>query len=86
MTTATEIRRSNARDRFIADSVYLVLNSLLDWEPVKKLKQRCCVVSFTGFFQYEASSTVLYATKALERGSRQARKERIAVVNVRQDE
>ena len=29
--------------------------------------------------QYEASSTVLYATKALDRGSRQARKERIAV-------
>ena len=38
--------------------------------------------SFTGvfFFQHEASSTVLYATKALNRGSRPARKERIAVV------
>ena len=35
---------------------------------------------FYVFFQYEASSTVLYATKALDRGSRQARKERIAVV------
>ena len=78
MKTLTEIRRSSARDTFIAESVYLVLNSLLDWKPVKKLKQRCFVVSFT-FFQYEASSTVLYATKALDRGSRQARKERIAV-------
>ena len=79
LKTVTEINRSSARDTFIAESVYLVLNSLLDWKPVKKLKQRCFVVSFT-FFQYEASSTVLYATKALDRGSRQARKERIAVV------
>ena len=75
----TEIRRSSARDTFIAESVYLVLNSLLDWKPVEKLKQRCDVVSFT-FFQYVASSTVLYATMALNRESRQARKERIAVV------
>ena len=34
------------------------------------------------FFHYEASSTVLYATQALDRGSRQARQERIAVVSV----
>ena len=34
----TEIGWSNARDTFIAESVYLVLNSLLDWEPVEKLK------------------------------------------------
>ena len=46
---------------------------------MEKLKQRCDVVSFT-FFQYEASSTVLYATKALDRGSRPARKKRIVVV------
>ena len=39
------------------------------------------MVSLTLFFsQYVASSTVLNATKALDRGSRQARKERIAVV------
>ena len=44
---------------------------------MEKLKQICYVVSFT-FFEYEASSTVLYATKAMERGSRQARKEGIA--------
>ena len=58
MKTVTEIRRSSARDTVIAESVYLVLNSLFDWEPVEELKQRCDVVSFT-FFQYEASSTVL---------------------------
>ena len=51
MKTVTEIRRSRARDTFIAKSVDLVLNSLLDWEPVEKLKQRCDVVSFK-FFQY----------------------------------
>ena len=85
LKTVTEIRRSSARDTFIAESVYLVLNSLLDWKPVEKLKQRSYVVSFT-FFQYEASSTVLYVTKALHRGSRPARKERIAVVKVRQHE
>ena len=79
MKTVTEIRWSSAHDAFIAESVYLVLNSLFDWEPVEKLKQGCDMVSFT-FFQCEASSTVLYATKALDRGSRQARKERIAVV------
>ena len=38
------------------------------------------------FFQYEASSPVLYATKDLDRGSRQARKERIAVVEAGQNE
>ena len=79
LKTVTEIGRSSARDTFIADSVYLVLNSLLDWKPVDKLKQRCYVVSFT-IFQYEASTTVLYAMKDLDRGSRQARKERTAVV------
>ena len=63
---------------FIYQSVYLILNSLLDWKPVEKLKQSCYGVSFT-FFQYEANSTVLCATKTLDRGSRQARKERTAV-------
>ena len=45
-------------------------------------KQRSDVVSFTCVFfpQYVASSTVLNATKSLERGSRPARKERTAVV------
>ena len=30
LKTVTEIRRSSAQDTFIAESVYLVLNSLLD--------------------------------------------------------
>ena len=75
LKTVTEISRSSARDTFLAESVYLVLNSLLDWKPVKKLKQRCVMWSVLRFFQYKASSTVPYATKALDRGSRQARKE-----------
>ena len=54
LKTVTEVRRSSAHDTLIAQSVYFVLNSLLDWEPVEKLKWRCGVVSFT-FFQYEAS-------------------------------
>ena len=50
LKTVTEIRRNSARDTFIAESVYLVLNSLLDWKPVKKLKQKCYVVKFYVFF------------------------------------
>ena len=42
----TEIRQSSAHDSLIAESVYLILNSLLAWKPVDKLKQRCDVVSF----------------------------------------
>ena len=34
LKTVTEIRRSSARHKFIAESVYLVLNSLLHWKPV----------------------------------------------------
>ena len=78
LKTVTEIRRSSARDTFLAESVYsLVLNSLLDWKPVKKLKQRCVMWSVLRvcFFQYKASSTIPYVTMALDRGSRQARKE-----------
>ena len=47
LKTVTEIRRSSARDTVIAERVYLVLNSLLDWKPVEILKQRCDVGSFT---------------------------------------
>ena len=43
------------------------------------------VVSFT-FFQYEASSTVLYVKKAIVGGSRQTREESIAVVEAQQNE
>ena len=77
--TVTEVRWSSARDTFIAESVHFVLNSLWDWEPVERWKHRSDVVSYT-FFQYEASSTVLNATKATDRESRQARRDRAAVV------
>ena len=46
LKTVTEIRRSSAHATFIAESVYLVLNPLWDWEPVKILKERCDVVGF----------------------------------------
>ena len=35
LKTVTEIRRSSARDTVIAERVYLVLNSLLDWSQWK---------------------------------------------------
>ena len=48
LKTVTEIRRSSARKTFIAESVYLVLNSLgPDWEPAERSKQRSDVASFT---------------------------------------
>ena len=52
LTTVTEIRWSSARDTVITESVYLVLNSFLDWKPAEKLKQRCYVVSLTFFQQF----------------------------------
>ena len=52
-------------DTFIAESVYLVLNSLWGWEPVKKLKQRGDIVSFLFFFsvggeQHSSECTASY--------------------------
>ena len=40
LNTVTEMSRNSACNTSIAESVYLVLNSLLDWEPVDRLKQR----------------------------------------------
>ena len=76
MKTVTEVRRSSAGDTFIAECLsctefFVGLGA--NGDPVMWSILRV-------FFQYEASSTVLYATKALDRGSRQARKERTAVV------
>ena len=48
LKTVTEIRRSSVRDTVIAESVYLVLNSLWDWQPAERLKQESDMVSFTG--------------------------------------
>ena len=47
LKTVTEIRRSSARDTFIAENVYLVLNSLWNCESVERLKKRSDMVSFT---------------------------------------
>ena len=38
LKTVAEIRRSSAWCTFIAESVYLVLNSVLDWEPVGEIE------------------------------------------------
>ena len=77
LKTVTEIRRRWTRDT--CRECFILYWILFGKLKLGKLKQKIDVVSFT-FFQYEVSSTVLYATKALDRGSRQARKERIAVV------
>ena len=62
MRTVTDIRQSSAFDTFIAESVYLVLNYLCNWEPVERLKQKSNMVSFTSF-QDDESSTILNAFK-----------------------
>ena len=49
LKTVTQIKRSSARNTCIAKSIYLVMNSLWDWESVGKLKQRRDAVSFTCF-------------------------------------
>ena len=46
LRTVREIRRSSVRNTFIAENVYLVLNSLWDSEPVARLKQSNSVVTF----------------------------------------
>jgi len=62
LKTVTEIRRSRAC------GVYLVLNSLWDWEAVERLTERSLGRFYVLFFQYEVGSTVLYATKARQKG------------------
>ena len=60
LKTVTKITWWSACDTVIAQSVSLVLNSLLDWEPVKKLKQRCEVVSFTFFSMRQVAQFCLW--------------------------
>ena len=62
LRTVTDIRQSSAFDTFIAESVYLELNSLCNWEPVERLKQKSNMVSFTSF-QDDESTTILNAFK-----------------------
>ena len=63
----------------LQQSVYFVLTSLGYWEPEEKLKQRSDTVSYTCMFFRMRQAAVLNATKAMDRGSRQTRKERTAV-------
>ena len=84
--TVTEVRQSSACDIFTTAGIYLVLNFLLDWEPVEKFKERCDVVSFT-FFHYELSSTVMWwrlwteeAGKSERRELQQSRHDRMSEV------
>ena len=58
LKTVTETIRSIELDTIIANSVYLVLNSLLDWEPVQRLKQRSDVVSFMSFLRIRGRNGV----------------------------
>ena len=51
LKTVPEIRQNSARDTFIAESVYLVLNPLLHWEPMERLKQRSDVVILRDCFK-----------------------------------
>ena len=74
LKTVTEIRQSSARGAFMAGRFDLVLNSLWDWEPVERLKQKSDVVSFT-LFPDEGRSTVLRKRRRrMDRGSRKTRK------------
>ena len=50
LKTVTEIRRSRTCDIFIAECVYLVLNSLWDWEPVERLTERSLGRFYVCFF------------------------------------
>ena len=84
LETVTEIRRSNTSDRFMAGSVYVVLNSLWDWEPLERLEQRnifSCTCDFSGWGkQFNA---VLNATKAMDSCRRSTSKGR-AMISVHQ--
>ena len=70
LKTVPEIRQSNARDTVIAESAYLVLNSLLDWKPVEKLKQRSNVDNFTFFSMRRAAQFCLRRRLSTEEAGR----------------
>ena len=67
---------------YSCSSIYLVLNSLLDWESVEKLKLRCDVVSFM-FFSVRGEQNT---SGSNEGRKKQARKEKIVVVEAWQNE
>ena len=65
LKTVIEIRQSSDRDTFIAEGVYFVLNSLLDWKPMEKLKQRCYVVSFAFFSMRRAAQCCITTIRTI---------------------
>ena len=80
LKTVTETIRSIELDTIIANSVYLVLNSLLDWEPVQRLKQRSDVVSFMSFFADQGAEWGMGCEK---RSTRQQRTRLLTPLSVR---
>ena len=57
LKTVAEIRRSSDGDTFIVESVYLVLNSLLDWKPVGEIETQVNYNFSTGFQSNKEFST-----------------------------
>ena len=84
LKTVTEIRRSSVRDTFIAECLSRTEFSV-GLGASGKIEIEVWCGQFYVFFS-EASSSVLYAKKTMDRGGRQARKERIAVVEAWQNE
>ena len=80
LKTVTEMRQNSTHDVFTAKSVYLVLNSLLDWEPVQRLKQRSDVVSFMSFFADQGAEWGMGCEK---RSTRQQRTRLLTPLSVR---
>ena len=55
LKTVTEIKRNSACDTFIAQSVYLVLNSLRGW-TMERLKQRSHMLNSRGVYKQTEES------------------------------
>ena len=89
------LRQTSAHNSIITEIVYAVLNSLWYCEPVEKSKQRSDLVRFLFLFlllfvfvcfSERGEQHRSDWTKAMDRGSRQTGKERIAVVEAWQNE
>ena len=81
LKTVTEIRRSSARDTFIAFILYWTRFFAGRGSSGETIETEVCCGQL-----YWSSSTILYATMASDRGNMQARKDRIAVVKAWQNE
>ena len=60
MCKVAETRPSSARATVMADSVYLVLNSLWDWEPVERLKLRSDTITLSFSLLKLATAILIY--------------------------